>query len=507
VVHHDAFELSQFTLLQHLVKHGEHSVVGKHFSINDAFQEASFDDMHAEFKERVPVTSLMGFTNFLRTLTLQSRDEPWQVLRVPHLLQKGEISNICQRDGGAYPLSPKLLENTFIVEDALLNRKVAGLPKVSGKLFHITDEADQKKTEGYNLGEFRRIRMGFIPKQLHSRILPDMAVFDGIGKSRYQRLHKMIDLLEEHGSSIEVIVARPQILCDLAVIMSQRYGMQKTLVNICPNLRILAHYAEPIGPYSIEVQNFTGSTKVSFVKILCAPSGLLALQTHVSKGNHVALRDETGVFYEFIPFKDLKVNGTLQRHHRRLHAGNVQEREDYLLVISNTSGLLGLNTQRLVRVISKKPFTVEYLCFSKTLNGFGQRIRLDVLESVLSTANLTAQGHGFNIREYMVGDDLENNISYWMLEINCPLASAPQKTLQTVVNTIHHEMCLQNEHYKSLTESGRMPLPTIVFVPVGTFSALTQSVNRTHIDDTDDAEHLNKILKLTSEKLLIQPEA
>ena len=501
------FIQQQFKVLQTIAKEAQTSLVGKHLGLTLLRQEKTLNSMHAEFAEATPVTSLVAYVNFLRTLTAQSRDEAWEVVSVPHLLSSTACPAVTARGNGAIPLSSDMLRESFILEEHILGGHIDGLPELEGNAFHLTDELNQSVEEFCLIGDYRRLRMAFTPKKLKERILPDFSSFDTIGKSRYQRLHHMIDLLEEHGSTVEALITRPQVLCDLSVILSQRNGRYTHIKELCPNLKALVHYAEPIAPYKEDIRQFLSGTKSVWVKALFAPSGLLATQTTTQKENLIQLHCENGTFYEFIPTKDIRTDGTLLRHHRRFNAAQVEEKGEYLVVLSNTSGLIALNTERLVRVISKEPFVVEYLCFAYNLNGFGENIRLDMLEAVISTANHSALGHGFHIRDYMVGNDIDNKRSYWVLEINRALNHAGTKALQSVTNALHQEMSLRNNHYKTATETDTMPLPHIVFVPIGTFSNMASTITRKHIDDTDDAENIHHLLQATADKVILQAES
>jgi hypothetical protein len=208
----------------------------------------------------------------------------------------------------------------------------------------------------------------------------------------------------------------------------------------------------------------------------------------------MSLVPDAGTFYEFIPVDDLDAAGQLKREHRRLHAGRVEAGEQYLLLVSNISGLLSYRTEHIVKVESVDPLYIRFMRENEVLNQFGERLSEDIIGPLLAEFNEAIAGYGFFVRDYMVADGMEERCPLWVMEISRPLSEVNPKVLKSLANRLHDELGKASRHYlRAFTHGGVFP-PLITFVPVGTFEGLPISLPRIHLDLSRDGRIVKHVL-------------
>lgn len=498
----------QENILKSILKGMDKSAIYKHFTLNNVMYETSLNNMHDEFIEYVPIGNIMTFLNTLRALTGDIRASDEEILNYPYIISNNSNSHMVKFQNHIYPTSNEMLTNSFLIENALIKGEIKGLDAIKGKIFHIYDDINISNSTEIKIGDFNTIRTEFAEKKVMKKLEPKLALLSVVGKSRYQKIHAFLSSLELLGEDIEVIFVRPQVLSEMALVIAQREGRYIPLKDICPNLKLIAHYGENIAPYKQSINKFLAGSDVKRMEILAHPSGLLAYQYNIyDKAEGLKLCDEEGVFYEFIPVNDLKPDGTLKKHFRRFHAGNVKIGRTYLVITSNKAGLIGFNTEQLVEVISTEPFHVQNKGTAETLDYFNERINPYFLENLIEGVNKSLTNYNFFIREYCIGDDIEENQPHWIFELDGDTQNIQDEYLQSATNNIHNEMSLQNPYFRQAILHNQLNLPLIHFLPVGSITNHHSSQTIPHIDFTDDIVTIKEIIKRYPEVRTFTPEA
>ena len=505
----NADNISSLLMLKKIVRNMRGSKLSRSLGINVLEGERNLPLLYSEFCEMVPVQSALGYTNYLRAIAGKPKLNPYELFTEKGLLTSS-APDVAVNSGedSAFPLSKEGLIKSFHIEDLLFSGKMTGIPKIKGKLFHVFESPEEfliGSEHTIAAGEFRALRMRFMRGKYKNKCLPKLSDMRNVGKSKYQRIHAFLDALEQVGDKVEVLMARPQVVNDIALFLAQREGKVMPFKDLCPNLKVFLHYDERIAPYRKNLDDFFVGLDISYLKMMLHPSGLMALQHNVSKKGSMDVFDAMGTFYEFVPEEDIRADGTLMRYYRRYHAGQITAGKGYLVVVSNTSGLLGYNTGLIFTVDSVDPLRMTFKRMSETLNAYDERISLDVLEDLIFSANQNLETHSFNIREYMIGDDVDENKSYWVFEISRPLDGIQDQYLQSVANQLHNDMMMKNKNYRQAIQSGRMNVPEITFLPIGSISDVDMRSVIDHMDFSEDAERVVRILKRARQKRTFIP--
>ena len=496
-----------FAQLKSILKSMKGSQLFDHWHLNFVLEEDNPQMMYDAFQDAVPVQNHVSFMNTLRAITGNPRANEATLLSQLNLLTAQHSVRLVRGSEGLFPVSVQAIKNSLFVEKRILSGDVPGIPSVKGKLFHIFEKAHTEEHHGMTVYDMRALRVAALPWFMKHRVAPALTDIAPVGKSKYQRLHAFIDQLEHYGHEIDVLMVRPQVLNDIALFLSQREGRHVLLKKLCPHLRVLVHYGERLAPYRKNLEAFLEGLSLKYVKLMLEPSGLIAFQSDGNRRGALTLYDDMGVFYEFVPEADLKSDGSFKRHYRRLHQGQVITGESYCLVVSNSSGLLGYNTGLVMTIVQNEPLRVAFKRMGETIDLFGENISLDVLEDLIYRANDYLAGHQFNIREYMIGDDIENKAAHWVFELSCPLDGISDSHLQSVSNMLHNEMSLKNRYYRDVISSGQMPLPHMTFLPLGTISTMEMRSVLAHMDLTEDAARVVRILAHARDKRTFRPES
>lgn len=472
--------------------------------------ERDLDILYSEYCELVPVQSALGYTNYLRAISGNPRENPYELFTHQNLALSG-IPDVAVTAGedSAFPLTKQAMKASFSLEQLIFEGKIENLPKVKGSLFHIFESPEEfliGSEHTIAAGEFRALRLNYLNFFQRRKFLPHLDKMKAVGKSKYQRIHAFLDQLEKHGEHIEVLMARPQVVNDLALYLAQREGKFIPLKELCPHLKVLLHYDERIAPYKKNLDHFFQGLNIDYIKMMLHPSGIMGIQSRAKEKGRMTFYNDMGAFYEFIPEDDMRPDGSLMRYHRRFHTGQLEINQSYLLIVSNDSGLLGYNSGLIFTVNNTAPLQLTFKRMSETLNVFEERLSLDLLEDLVYSANENLSSHGFNIREYMVGDDIDNHKSHWVFELSCTLDGIQDQYLQSVANQLHNEMSLKNRYYKDAIRTRRMKSPEITFLPLGSISDVDTDSVLHHIDLSEDAERVRRIIQKAKVSRTFRPD-
>lgn len=138
---------------------------------------------------------------------------------------------------------------------------------------------------------------------------------------------------------IGVIVGVPAWIQIILEKIIDYYGV-KTIHDIWPNLSVYVHSGVSFGPYSKSFEKLF-SKKVYYQESYLASEGYIAAQNGLDqKVNSMELILDNGLFYEFIPFdsNNFDNNGNLRPSPKAITINDVEENQEYALLLSSCSG-------------------------------------------------------------------------------------------------------------------------------------------------------------------------
>ncbi len=136
---------------------------------------------------------------------------------------------------------------------------------------------------------------------------------------------------------IGVIVGVPAWIQIILERIIEKYGL-KNIHELWPNLSVYVHSGVAFAPYKTRFEKLFGKPMI-YNESYLASEGYMAYQNHQGdKGMKMVLNN--GLFFEFVPFNNANfdADGNILEHPQVLHIGQVDESQEYALLISSNAG-------------------------------------------------------------------------------------------------------------------------------------------------------------------------
>lgn len=497
---------AQQGLLRNLLKTGVGCSLFNQLGLGRLGSFKDFDILYQGFCRAVPVQGPRVFMDSLAKMLPQQGLAPLQVLQSPNLLTRGKPYAAVAWRGTPLPVAQAALRDHLKVEEVLRQRlQTQGVP-IRGKIFYLFEQ-EMSRTEA-SVGQPLPVPLRGWHDLLQSvgkpsplmpwkqrQVLPDYNSLPR-GGSRWQWFNAMQDVLKANGKGVDVLVTNPRTLIDFGLYVSQQAGQFVPLRDLLPNLKVLALNHYDIGLQRTELGYLLhGLPQVRWIQWLYMPAGIQAWQDDVNIRQRMTLQMDGQMFYEFVPVDDIDASGRFARNYRRFYVNQIEAGQEYCLIISSLSGLLGVSTGMIVRVMSTDPLQFIAKGPVVRLNGLGESIREDALIEALGNINSALSGQGLFIREALLGHHVSERQPMWVLEVSRPLGELPPAVLDSVAKRLHAEMELRAAGYRSGFRSAAFRPAKIYFVPMGTFAAaFTSTPDFSQFDHSVDASLCRKVL-------------
>ncbi len=476
---------------------------------------ASFKDdaqLYAGFTRAVPVLAPQVFLESLGKMLPQGGHDALQVLQSPNLLVKGLPQALVAYKGVPLPITPALVADALGAERLLTARlKQQGLG-LRGQWFVLNEPEylQPGSTSGPLavplaswLALLEQARGGLINRWRNPKVGPTTAGLPQSG-SRWQWFNAMRDQLLASGKNVDTLMTAPRTLVDFGLYVAQQAGRFVPLAELLPNLQVLILTHHDFSLQRTELGYLLqGLSQVRWVQAQFSPLGLMMSQADINIRQRLELHLGGQCFPEFIPLTDTDPQGRLARTARRFHAGQVEMGQDYLVVVSTASGLLGVNTGQVLRVLGQPTTTPAGALVLPVaargpvvqLNGLQEGLREDALLEAVGNINAALVGQGLFIREVLLGHVVAERLPFWVLEISRPLAEVEASTLHSIARRLHAELDLRSPSYRNAYRGASLRPPQVHVVPMGTFAAASSTAaEHTQFDHSPDAAHCRKIL-------------
>ncbi len=486
---------------------------------------ASFKDdtqLYSGFTRAVPVLAPQVFLEGLGKMLPQGSADALQVLQSPNLLVKGQPLAAVAVGGVPLPVGKALLNDTLRAERTLAARLKAQGITLGGSWFvlsepefvqHGSPQAPLPVPLASWLALLETERGGLLNQFRQPKVGP---ITSGLPKSgsRWQWFNAMRDQLIAGGKRVEVLMTAPRTLVDFALYVSQQAGRFVPLAEMLPNLQILILTHHDFSLQRTEMAYLLqGLPQVRWVQAQFSPLGLMLSQADINIRQRLELDLSGQCFPEFIPLADLDAQGRLARSARRLHAGQVEPGQDYVVVVSNQAGLLGVNTGQVFRVLGlpmqglggRAVLPVAARGPVVQLNGLNEGLREDSLLEALGNINAALAGQSVFVREALLGHVVAERLPFWVLEISRPLAEIDATTLQSIAKRLHAELDLRSPSYRNAYRGAALRPPQVHIVPMGTFAAAASNApTHSQFDHSADAGQCRKILGVAWEQQMFE---
>ena len=494
---------AQQALLRGLLKAGGGCSLFNQLGLGRLASFKDFDILYQGFCRAVPVQGPRVFMEGLGKMLPQQGLAPLQTLQSPNLVVRGRPQAAVAWRGVPVPVKAGLLRDHVTVEGHMRQRFHAQGVPVNGLFFYLYEQEPIKLEAA--VGQALPVPLrgwhdlldgsgGTWPWQKRTA-LPHSGNMPRAG-SRWQWFNAMHDVLKAHGASVDVLVTNPRTLIDFGLYVSQQAGRFVPLSSLMPNLKVLSLNHYDIGLQRTELGYLTsGLSGLRWIQWLYMPCGFQMWQDDVNIRQRLTVKLDGDVFYEFIPVEDIDAAGRFARTYRRFNVQQLEQGHEYCVVVSNLSGLLGISTGMVVKVMNLNPLQIVAKGPVVRLNGLGEGLREDSLLEALSNINSALNGQGVFIREALLGHVVADRQPIWVLELSRPLGELNEAILESIAKRMHAELDLRAEAYRSSYRSAAFKPPQVHFVPMGTFAAaFTTTPDFSQFDHSADANLCKKVL-------------
>ncbi len=479
-----------------------------HLGLDRLGNVADADQFITSFQRAVSVQSLQIFLDSLGKMLPQSHLPPLQVLQSANLVVRGVPVAAVPFRNVPVPVVQADADEHRVIERMLFSKmRQNGIP-LSGGWFYITEPEFTKREITINQqnislsvplqGWHMCVASGRSPwaEMLSGpRIFPRAAHMPQ-GGSRWQWFNALRDELAANSRKIDVLVAHPRTLIDFCLYVSQQSGRFVGLEELVPNLKliVLTHY--DVGMPRTEISYLMAKLPhVRWVQWVYQPNGLQMWQADANIRQRLVMHTSGPTFYEFVPVAEIDAAGRFNRNHKRLHVGQIEHGQEYVVITSTLGGLLAVNTGQIVKVLNTDPLHVMAMGPLVQLNGLGEGLREDAVLQAIGNINGALQGHGVFIREALLGHVVAERQPFWVVEVSRPLAEIAPGVPESMVKRLHAELELRSTAYRNAFRASTLRPPKVHIVPMGTFSATSAHIDEfTQFDHSPDASQCKKVL-------------
>lgn len=235
----------------------------------------------------------------------------------------------------------------------------------------------------------------------------------------------------------------------------------KDIHEIWPNLQLYVYGGVYIEPYIKRFEQACGK-KVHILNTYLASEGYIAYQFREGDyGMQMLLK--SGIFFEFVPFNrdNFDENGVILPHAKALTINEVNENEDYALVISTNAGLWRYLIGDLVRFTDLERFEIKISGrIRQYLSLVGEHLSLDnIHQAVLAACNEL----NCSVTEFCLYALPNEQAHQWFF------AYEESVDVQLVLEKVDQHLCLINDDYASLRKYDTLKSPQVLKVKTNTF--------------------------------------
>lgn len=158
------------------------------------------------------------------------------------------------------------------------------------------------------------------------------------------------------------------------------YTGEDNLLEVWPDLSLFIHGGVSFTPYREQYRQLIPSPRMKYMETYNASEGFFAIQDNLSTQDMLLMLDY-GVFYEFLPLKDLAEPS------KAVTLADVQMGVNYAMIVSTNGGLWRYMIGDTVEFTSLAPYKIRITGRTKSyINAFGEEIIIDNAERAMAAA-------------------------------------------------------------------------------------------------------------------------
>lgn len=237
---------------------------------------------------------------------------------------------------------------------------------------------------------------------------------------------------------------------------------KNNILEVWPGLELFMHGGVSFRPYKEQYRKLIPSPGINYLESYNASEGFFGI-TDVEGADDLLLMLDYGIFFEFIPVKELHREQPPTKFLHEVEAG-----QEYALVISTNGGLWRYMPGDTVRFTSTKPYRIQVSGRTRSfINAFGEEL---IVENADRGIEAACAATGAVVSDYTAGpiymDDQARGGHEWVIEFE-----VEPDSLEQFIAVMDKTMRALNSDYDAKRSTDTVLKPPIVHaVPRGVFS-------------------------------------
>lgn len=451
--------VEQYEVLNKLIHKARNTAFGKAHYFEHILQ---FDEIYQPFKSNIPLTNYEDFKHHWLDQALEgSSNVIWPGKINYFALSSGTTSDRSKH----IPVTEEMLKQfhrTSVKQIMDLHHLDLPASFYKTKVLVIGGSTDLIETEHYFKGDLS----GILAKRKSFAFSPFVRPKKKIARIKDWELKKKAIIEKAVKWNIGAIAGVPSWITQLLEEIVEHYQV-KSIHELWPNLKIIAHGGIHIEPYKQRLNRFL-SKDVTYVNTYLASEGYFAYQKKAN--GDLELLTQNGIYYEFIEkqyFERVRANDL--KGIPTLSTKEIEPNKEYAMVISTESGLwryiigdvvVFSNTDNLSLSISGR--------ISNSLNVHGEHLSEANMTQAIKETAITL---GVHVEQFCVYSDNNKNRHNWYLGLN---QRVDCNLFETVLNS---NLCMLNEDYETV-RNHILKGPKVKAIPIEKFNEYMQVLNK-----------------------------
>jgi hypothetical protein len=235
----------------------------------------------------------------------------------------------------------------------------------------------------------------------------------------------------------------------------------KNILEVWPNLEVFFHGAVSFTPYRSLFKQLIPSSSMNYVETYTASEGFFGIQDR-SDSDELLLMLDYGIFYEFIPYEEIK-----NENPKTIGLDEVELGKIYALVISTNAGLWRYSIGDTIKFTSLHPYRIKIAGRTKHfINAFGEELVVENAETAIAAACEITGAIIDNFTAAPIHFTTESEGGHeWVIEFqSCP------DSLERFILILDENLRAVNSDYDAKRHKDiALKLPIVHSAPAGTF--------------------------------------
>jgi len=411
---------AQQATLRHLLNYARFTAIGRAYDFEDILKS---DDLEAAFREALPYFSYE-----------EINQKYWQPLREGKINQSwlgspdyfALSSGTTGKESKRIPVTQEMLDSiqrAGRLQILALNELDLPADFFEKEILMLSSSVDLKKHKGFLEGEISGISASTIPFWFRSYYRPgeEIASINDWDK-RVERIAK-----EAPKWDIGAISGIPSWVELMLEKIIQHHKVDH-IHQVWPNLEVYTSGGVAFSPYEKSFRQKLGRP-IHVLDTYLASEGYLATQLD-PKSEGMRLLLDNGVYYEFVPHKaeHIDESGKVKPSARALNISEVEEDEEYVLIISTNAGAWRYMIGDTVKIIDKEKAEIQITGRTKFfLNKVGSQLSVQKIDAAIKALE---SAEDLSIKEYTVSAQRNEEGEfehYWYLGLDERTAVSAEK--------------------------------------------------------------------------------